>query len=87
MVKIPAYKLGYETEPDTMLEFAVQSFKQMIRALKKGKVRKPVAYFYSIVSWKFTERHFGELEELGADLDNFKGKILPFWFKVDTKFN
>ncbi|WP_078596321.1 hypothetical protein [Evansella clarkii] len=53
MVKIAAYKKVFDQEPEVMLEVGLSGFRQIVRALKKGRVRKPIAYFYGVVNRKF----------------------------------
>jgi hypothetical protein len=53
MVKIAAYKKVFDQEPAVMLEIGLSGFRQLVRAVKKGRVRKPIAYFYGVVNRKF----------------------------------
>ncbi|UTR10206.1 hypothetical protein MM300_20375 [Evansella sp. LMS18] len=53
MVKIAAYKKVFDQEPGVMLEVGLAGFRQMVRAVKKGRGRKPIAYFYGVVNRKF----------------------------------
>ncbi|WP_088034846.1 hypothetical protein [Evansella clarkii] len=53
MVKIAAYKKVFDQEPVVILEVGLAGFRQMIRSVKKGRVRKPIAYFYGGVNRKF----------------------------------
>lgn len=66
MTKIAAYRNNREKEVDKVLDFAIHSFKQLIRKLKTPKkVKKPIAYYYGILNKKFEDLYFEELFEMG----------------------
>ncbi|MCU5500346.1 hypothetical protein OCF63_20610 [Bacillus wiedmannii] len=52
MYRISTYWLtGYDS--DDLMDIGLQAFKQMIRALKRNKVRKnPYAYYYGVLQRK-----------------------------------
>jgi hypothetical protein len=74
MTTIAAHKHGHKEGMGQ-----VQSFKQLIRKIKLGRIIKPIAYYYGIVNKKFSEMFFEEWLELGInDEENlFDDFILP----------
>ena len=62
--RLAAYKTAYESEPSILLEVATASFKQLIGKMKKGKVRDPYAYYYSICLKKFEEHYLSEISPI-----------------------
>ncbi|WP_374724529.1 hypothetical protein [Calidifontibacillus erzurumensis] len=70
MVLIAAYKNNVETKHEQVLNIAIDAFKQLIRKLKTTKeIKKPIAYFYGIVSKKFKDLYFEELYEMGFPVE------------------
>ncbi|WML48982.1 hypothetical protein RCG23_02385 [Neobacillus sp. PS3-34] len=66
MVQIAAYRNNYEKAKETVLDIAIQSFKQLIRKIKSTKpVKRPIAYFYGILDNKFEDLFVHELVEMG----------------------
>lgn len=65
MTKIAAYRNNREKETETVLDYAIDAFKQMIRKAKTGKVRNYFAYYYGILDKKFHELFMDELHEMG----------------------
>jgi hypothetical protein len=62
MTKIAAYKHNCDNDDDKVLEIAIHSFKELISKLKSNTtIRKPVAYFYSILSKKFNDLYIEDL--------------------------
>ncbi|MCM3732728.1 helix-turn-helix domain-containing protein [Fictibacillus nanhaiensis] len=54
----------YDT--DALLNVAIHSFKQTIGKLKSGAIRKkPIAYYYGVVTAKLDDLYYEELYELG----------------------
>lgn len=79
MTTIAAHKHGHKEGMGQVLHIAIQSFKQLIRKMKVGRINKPIAYYYGIVNKKFGELYFEECLELGInDEENlFDDFILP----------
>jgi hypothetical protein len=79
MTTIAAHKHGHKEGMGQVLHIAIQSFKQLIRKIKLGRIIKPIAYYYGIVNKKFGEMFFEEWLELGVnDEENlFDDFILP----------
>jgi hypothetical protein len=79
MTTIAAHKHGHKEGMGQVLHIAIQSFKQLIRKIKLGRIIKPIAYYYGIVNKKFSEMFFEEWLELGInDEENlFDDFILP----------
>ena len=50
MTRVISYGNNREKEDDTVLDLAIHSFKQLIRKLKLGKVKKPIAYYCGILN-------------------------------------
>jgi hypothetical protein len=68
MTKIAAYRNNLENEMESVLDIAIQSFKQLIRKLKlTRKVTKPIAYFYGILDKKLTKFYYSSLDEMVWD--------------------
>jgi hypothetical protein len=79
MTTIAAHKHGHKEGTRQILHIAIQSFKQLIRKIKLGRIMKPIAYYYGIVNKKFGELFFEECLELGANVEEnlFDDFILP----------
>jgi predicted transcriptional regulator len=75
-VRIAAYKFVYEKEPWKMTDVAIESFKQLIGKIKKGKVRDPFAYFYRICEKKFEDLYFSEMSEFYENVEIPEGHWL-----------
>jgi hypothetical protein len=86
MVQIAAYRHNSEKETGTMLEVAIESFKQLIRKLKlTNAVRNPFAYYYGVLDAKFMRRYNDALhEEYGYPSTHYKDLFSnnPFVDKV-----
>jgi hypothetical protein len=82
MTSIAAHKHGHKEGMGQVIHIAIQSFKQLIRKMKVGRIIKPIAYYYGIVNKKFGELFFEECLELGVnDEENlFNDFILPGFF-------
>ncbi|QOY38246.2 hypothetical protein AWH56_012315 [Anaerobacillus isosaccharinicus] len=65
MAKLAAYKYVLEKDHTLVLDVAIQAFKQMIRKLKKVRLKKPIAYYYTIALNKFADQFYQELDEIG----------------------
>ncbi|MCM3570137.1 hypothetical protein [Neobacillus mesonae] len=53
MAQIAAFKFELQHETDMVVDYALQSFKQLIRKLKfTNTIRKPIAYYYGILMEK-----------------------------------
>ncbi|MTT32700.1 hypothetical protein GMB86_11850 [Terrilactibacillus sp. BCM23-1] len=68
-IKQIAYKNCRENEMGTVWDVATHSFKQLIGKVKHGwninrPIKKPVAYFVSILKAKFDELYFSELDQM-----------------------
>ncbi|MCM3569337.1 hypothetical protein [Neobacillus mesonae] len=72
MTTIAAYRHNSENQTETVLEVAIDSFKQLIRKLKFTRaVKKPIAYFYGILNNQFFKRYYQEMyEEHGVSQEN-----------------
>jgi hypothetical protein len=71
MAKIAAYRNNLEKEMESVLEIAIQSFRQLIRKLKlTSVVKKPMAYFYGILDKKLTKFYYSRLDEMVWDDQN-----------------
>jgi hypothetical protein len=79
MTTIAANKHGHKEDLGQVIHIAIQSFKQLIRKMKLGRIIKPIAYYYGIVNKKFGELFFEEWLDLGVnDEENlFNDFILP----------
>jgi hypothetical protein len=79
MTTIAANKNGHKEEIGQVIHIAIQSFKQLIRKMKLGRIIKPIAYYYGILNKKFGALFFEEWLELGVnDEENlFDDFILP----------
>ncbi|CAG9606854.1 hypothetical protein [Pseudoneobacillus rhizosphaerae] len=79
MTTISACKHGHKEDMGRVIHIAIQSFKQLIRKMKLGRIIKPIAYYYGIMNKKFGELFFEECLELGInDEENlFDDFILP----------
>ncbi|PYZ93417.1 hypothetical protein CR194_09580 [Salipaludibacillus keqinensis] len=64
MVRISAYQHSFEKDPQIMLQVATESFKQTVRAMKKKTIRKPIAYFYGVITKKFDEYYVSQIAEM-----------------------
>ncbi|UTR12102.1 hypothetical protein MM300_07370 [Evansella sp. LMS18] len=60
MARLAAQREPVEAGTETVLETAILSFKQTIRAVKQGRVRNAIAYFYGIARKKFWSLHYIE---------------------------
>ncbi|MGO4889618.1 hypothetical protein ACJ2A9_17875 [Anaerobacillus sp. MEB173] len=77
MVQVAAYKNNYDNDGELMTDIAIQSFKQMIRGVKKKTIRRPIAYFYGILMKKFEEVYVKEL----SDSDFGEGCAAGTWLE------
>lgn len=66
MVEIASYKYVYEQDSMLKLDIAIKAFKQTIRKVKTGLVKKPIAYFYTIALRKFRDVFHNELDEVSV---------------------
>ncbi|MFA9560375.1 hypothetical protein ACERII_24035 [Evansella sp. AB-rgal1] len=66
MAEIAAYKQSFNEPTDSIVPFAITSFKQTVRAIKNKPIHKPVAFFYRIISHKFSKAFYDELVEMGC---------------------
>lgn len=73
MAKHAAYLFLFEQDEPFTLMTAIDSFKQMIRSLKKGRVHHPIGYFYSIMYNKCGTAFYEDLRELKEDTDEVHG--------------
>ncbi|WP_241657755.1 hypothetical protein [Anaerobacillus alkaliphilus] len=73
MTEIAAYKYVYEKNQALKLDVAIQSFKQTIRKMKLSNVKKPIAYYYSVVVSKFEQEFHRELDEIEQDGTKYYG--------------
>jgi len=73
LVKIQNYYVKYDE--DKILSVAIHSFKQMIRMLKKGRVKNPFGYFWGVLNKKLDDLFFAELHELGFPKKNFEFQL------------
>ncbi|MFJ5762876.1 hypothetical protein ACIQAA_27915 [Neobacillus sp. NPDC093182] len=66
MVQIAAFRFEFDHHTDDILCIAIQSFKQLIRKLKKStkSVLKPIAFFYGIVTNKLKELFLNQVTEV-----------------------
>lgn len=82
MTTIAAHQNGRKNEIEQVLHIAIQSFKQLIRKWKLGKVMKSIAYYYGIVNKKLGVLYFEELLEQGTNFEEnlFADFILPGFF-------
>ncbi|MDF2788297.1 MAG: hypothetical protein K0S25_1338 [Bacillus sp. (in: firmicutes)] len=65
MTQIAAYRGNREEETEQVLDTSIDAFKQLIRTMKLSKVvRKPIAYYFGILTKKFDELFYQELYEL-----------------------
>lgn len=82
MTKISAYRNHREKETETVLDCAIQAFKQMIRKAKTGKVRNYFAYYFGILENKFYRLCLEELHETGlaAACAEREGNILNWQY-------
>ncbi|WP_248278559.1 hypothetical protein [Bacillus sp. DNRA2] len=84
MTQIAAYRCDREKETEQVLFTAIDAFKQLIGTMKLSKkVRNPLAYFYGILTKKFNELYFSELDEL-QEREGFKTNTIrncddSFW--------
>ncbi|WP_026677229.1 helix-turn-helix domain-containing protein [Fictibacillus gelatini] len=76
MAKICAHKAF---DDQTVLDVAINAFKQMIRTYKTGRVRNPFAYFYGVMDRKLDDKYYEEIESLGIE---FKTGGTNEWFTV-----
>ncbi|WP_175384386.1 hypothetical protein [Bacillus sp. FJAT-27225] len=54
MARIAAYRNNKENEPDTIIEMAINAFRQLIGKLKSNSfIGNPFAYYYGILENKF----------------------------------
>lgn len=67
MTEIAAYKYVYEHDVALKLDIAIQAFKQTIRRVKTGAIKKPIAYFYAIALSKFGEAYHDDLDEVAMN--------------------
>jgi hypothetical protein len=66
MSQIAAYRNNREKETAQVLETAIQSFRQLINKIKLTKVvKKPISYFYGILTKKFDQLFWEEMYEMG----------------------
>lgn len=66
MVNIAAYHYMVEDDVNQKLDVAVVAFKQTIRKLRTGTLRKPIAYFYKIALTKFADYFYHELDQIAC---------------------
>lgn len=65
MTQIAAYRGNREKETEQVLATSIDAFKQLVRTMKLAKVvKKPIAYYFGILTKKFDELFFQELYEL-----------------------
>lgn len=64
MVRISAYKHACEDDINLTTQIGIDSFKQLIRAMKKKAIRNPIAYFYGVLNKKFNHVYVSELAEI-----------------------
>jgi hypothetical protein len=63
LYRISTYWLETAYDSDTLLRIGLQAFKQMIRALKRNKVKKsPYAYYYGVLQRKLDELYYEEIK-------------------------
>lgn len=73
VVKCATSKLNYSFAEVTSI--ATDSFRQLIRLVKKGRIRKSIyACFWGIVNKKLDELYFEELYEMGFALNEWENK-------------
>lgn len=79
-------------DQETILDVAINSFKQLVRKLKKGSVRNPFGYFFGILNKKLDELHYASLKNILEEEQEqeheyvFNLKVdwdkLPDWLKL-----
>jgi hypothetical protein len=82
MTTIAANKHGHKEDMRQVIHMAIQSFKQLIRKMKLGRIIKPIAYYYGTLQKKFGELFFEDCLELGVNVEEnlFDDFILPGFF-------
>lgn len=87
MTQIAAYRGNRENESDQVLDTGIDAFKQLIRTMKLSKqVKKPIAYYYGVLTKKFDELYYRDLYELQCEFSEEQEPIAivdnqrPLWF-------
>ncbi|MFY4775526.1 helix-turn-helix domain-containing protein [Metabacillus sp. RGM 3146] len=52
--------------PDTIAQLACDAFRQTVRKVKGGRVRKAIAYYYGVVNRKLDELFYADMAEMGG---------------------
>ena len=79
MTRIAAYRNNREKETDTVLDYAINAFKQMIRKAKAGRVRNYFAYYYGILCNKLYNLYLNELYEMGFGASRTVTDLEFYW--------
>lgn len=85
MVNIAAYHYMLEDDVKQMLDVAILAFKQTIRKLKTGRLKNPIAYFYTISLAKFANHFYLELDQ-SSHFDDDYGSERPQKYRSSEYF-